>query len=97
MPGQGCCLSLLRILPPSDGAPPLLPLCRYEDDRDEGEWFLYTGSGGRDLSGNKRTNKEQSFDQVGRQPWQCQNMPVLADGSADAAWAGASNSGGRST
>ena len=24
---------------------------------DEGEWFLYTGSGGRDLSGNKRTNK----------------------------------------
>jgi hypothetical protein len=40
--------------------------CRYEDDRDEGEWFLYTGSGGRDLSGNKRTNKEQSFDQVRR-------------------------------
>jgi E3 ubiquitin-protein ligase UHRF1 len=36
----------------------------YEDDRDEGEWFLYTGSGGRDLSGNKRTNKEQSFDQT---------------------------------
>lgn len=31
--------------------------CRYEDDRDEGEWFLYTGSGGRDLSGNKRTSK----------------------------------------
>ena len=31
--------------------------CRYEDDRDEGEWFLYTGSGGRDLSGNKRVNK----------------------------------------
>ena len=24
---------------------------------------MYTGSGGRDLSGNKRTNKEQSFDQ----------------------------------
>eukprot|EP00878_Enallax_costatus_P002906 GHUV01003100.1.p1 GENE.GHUV01003100.1~~GHUV01003100.1.p1 ORF type:complete len:864 (+),score=393.39 GHUV01003100.1:552-3143(+) len=36
----------------------------YEDDHDEGEWFLYTGSGGRDLSGNKRTNKEQSFDQT---------------------------------
>lgn len=35
----------------------------YEDDKDEGEWFLYTGSGGRDLSGNKRTNKIQSFDQ----------------------------------
>ncbi|XP_016563051.2 E3 ubiquitin-protein ligase ORTHRUS 2 [Capsicum annuum] len=33
----------------------------YEDDEDHGEWFLYTGSGGRDLSGNKRTNKDQSF------------------------------------
>ncbi|XP_019167510.1 PREDICTED: E3 ubiquitin-protein ligase ORTHRUS 2-like isoform X5 [Ipomoea nil] len=36
----------------------------YEDDEDHGEWFLYTGSGGRDLSGNKRTNKNQSFDQT---------------------------------
>ncbi|CAL8460675.1 g205 [Coccomyxa elongata] len=36
----------------------------YEDDLDEGEWFLYTGSGGRDLSGNKRVNKIQSFDQT---------------------------------
>ena len=36
---------------------------RYEDDEDNGEWFLYTGSGGRDLSGNKRTSKTQSFDQ----------------------------------
>lgn len=36
----------------------------YEDDRDEGEWFLYTGSGGRDLSGNKRTNKAQAHDQT---------------------------------
>ncbi|KAI3956950.1 hypothetical protein MKX01_000984 [Papaver californicum] len=35
----------------------------YQDDEDHGEWFLYTGSGGRDLTGNKRTNKEQSFDQ----------------------------------
>ncbi|PPR98127.1 hypothetical protein GOBAR_AA22546 [Gossypium barbadense] len=35
----------------------------YIDDEDHGEWFLYTGSGGRDLSGNKRTNKIQSFDQ----------------------------------
>ncbi|KAF5205147.1 E3 ubiquitin-protein ligase orthrus [Thalictrum thalictroides] len=35
----------------------------YEDDEDHGEWFLYTGSGGRDLSGNKRTNKYQAFDQ----------------------------------
>ncbi|KAK9748232.1 hypothetical protein RND81_02G044800 [Saponaria officinalis] len=35
----------------------------YEDDEDHGEWFIYTGSGGRDLSGNKRTNKDQSSDQ----------------------------------
>lgn len=36
-------------------------LClRYEDDKDEGEWFLYTGSGGRDLSGNKRVSKVRS-------------------------------------
>ncbi|XP_020581355.1 E3 ubiquitin-protein ligase ORTHRUS 2-like [Phalaenopsis equestris] len=35
----------------------------YQDDEDHGEWFLYTGSGGRDLSGNKRTSKQQSFDQ----------------------------------
>ncbi|KAJ0969268.1 hypothetical protein J5N97_022145 [Dioscorea zingiberensis] len=35
----------------------------YEDDEDHGDWFLYTGSGGRDLSGNKRTNKEHAFDQ----------------------------------
>uniref|UniRef100_A0ACD5XDV1 Uncharacterized protein n=1 Tax=Avena sativa TaxID=4498 RepID=A0ACD5XDV1_AVESA len=35
----------------------------YIDDEDHGEWFLYTGSGGRDLSGNKRTNKDQSSDQ----------------------------------
>lgn len=35
----------------------------YEDDEDHGEWFLYTGSGGRDLTGNRRTNKKQSSDQ----------------------------------
>ncbi|KAF9619756.1 hypothetical protein IFM89_009098 [Coptis chinensis] len=36
----------------------------YQDDEDHGEWFLYTGSGGRDLTGNKRTNKNQSKDQT---------------------------------
>lgn len=34
----------------------------YEDDYDDGNEFSYTGSGGRDLSGNKRT-AEQSSDQ----------------------------------
>ena len=31
--------------------------------QDNGDEFFYTGSGGRDLSGNKRT-AEQSCDQV---------------------------------
>lgn len=35
----------------------------YEDDEDNGDSFTYTGSGGRDLSGNKRT-AEQSCDQL---------------------------------
>ncbi|KAJ1388574.1 hypothetical protein SESBI_38990 [Sesbania bispinosa] len=35
----------------------------YVDDEDHGEWFLYTGSGGKDLTGNKHTNKNHSFDQ----------------------------------
>ena len=35
----------------------------YEDDEDHGDWFYYTGSGGRDLSGNKRTDG-QSFSQT---------------------------------
>ena len=34
----------------------------YEDDEDNGDSFTYTGAGGRDLSGNKRT-AEQSCDQ----------------------------------
>uniref|UniRef100_A0A1B6CG73 RING-type E3 ubiquitin transferase n=1 Tax=Clastoptera arizonana TaxID=38151 RepID=A0A1B6CG73_9HEMI len=34
----------------------------YEDDIDNGDEFFYTGSGGRDLSGNKRT-ATQSCDQ----------------------------------
>ncbi|CAH1133447.1 unnamed protein product [Ceutorhynchus assimilis] len=35
----------------------------YEDDVDNGNEFYYTGAGGRDLKGNKRTNK-QCFDQT---------------------------------
>ncbi|CAA7042239.1 unnamed protein product [Microthlaspi erraticum] len=35
----------------------------YDDDEDHGEWFIYTGSGGRDLSGNRRTSDEQTSDQ----------------------------------
>ncbi|XP_043909983.1 E3 ubiquitin-protein ligase UHRF1 [Protopterus annectens] len=46
----------------NDGAYSLVLAGGYEDDVDNGNEFTYTGSGGRDLSGNKRT-AEQSCDQ----------------------------------
>ncbi|XP_033710497.1 E3 ubiquitin-protein ligase UHRF1 isoform X1 [Delphinus delphis] len=46
----------------NDGAYSLVLAGGYEDDVDHGNSFTYTGSGGRDLSGNKRT-AEQSCDQ----------------------------------
>uniref|UniRef100_A0A8C2F6F0 E3 ubiquitin-protein ligase UHRF n=1 Tax=Cyprinus carpio TaxID=7962 RepID=A0A8C2F6F0_CYPCA len=46
----------------NDGAYALVLAGGYEDDVDDGNEFTYTGSGGRDLSGNKRT-AEQSCDQ----------------------------------
>ncbi|CAG0895764.1 unnamed protein product [Darwinula stevensoni] len=47
----------------NDGAYSIVLAGGYEDDKDDGEEFIYTGSGGRDLSGNKRT-AEQSCDQT---------------------------------
>lgn len=47
----------------SDGAYSIVLSGGYEDDIDNGDEFLYTGSGGRDLSGNKRT-ADQSCDQT---------------------------------
>jgi E3 ubiquitin-protein ligase UHRF1 len=47
----------------SDGAYSIVLSGGYEDDVDNGNEFLYTGSGGRDLSGNKRT-ADQSHDQT---------------------------------
>ncbi|XP_033117513.1 E3 ubiquitin-protein ligase UHRF1-like [Anneissia japonica] len=46
----------------TEGAYSIVLAGGYEDDEDNGEEFTYTGSGGRDLSGNKRT-AEQSCDQ----------------------------------
>ncbi|KAG9476349.1 hypothetical protein GDO78_003089 [Eleutherodactylus coqui] len=46
----------------NDGSYSLVLAGGYEDDADDGSEFTYTGSGGRDLSGNKRT-AEQSCDQ----------------------------------
>ncbi|CAG9858171.1 unnamed protein product [Phyllotreta striolata] len=47
----------------NEGAFSLVLSGGYEDDVDTGYEFLYTGSGGRDLSGNKRVNV-QSCDQT---------------------------------
>lgn len=47
----------------SEGAYSIVLSGGYEDDIDNGEEFYYTGSGGRDLSGNKRTS-EQCCDQT---------------------------------
>lgn len=59
----GCSRAARRTLSARRSHPTVTRAGGYQDDRDEGEWFLYTGSGGRDLSGNKRTNKEQAYDQ----------------------------------
>lgn len=47
----------------TDGAYSLILSGGYEDDIDNGDEFIYSGSGGRDLSGNKRVS-DQSCDQV---------------------------------
>ncbi|XP_043917019.1 E3 ubiquitin-protein ligase UHRF2 [Protopterus annectens] len=47
----------------SDGAYSLVLAGGFEDEVDRGDEFTYTGSGGRDLSGNKRIG-ELSFDQT---------------------------------
>lgn len=39
----------------------------YEDDIDEGDEFTYTGSGGRDLDGNKRTAGQSKDQQLTRE------------------------------
>jgi E3 ubiquitin-protein ligase UHRF1 len=64
-----CCASGVRRPPVAGiagtgslGSPSVVLAGGYEDDNDNGEEFTYTGAGGRDLSGNKRT-AEQSFDQ----------------------------------
>ena len=56
-------LSVRQSIPSLHLFPSAFLLGGYEDDEDNGETFTYTGSGGRDLSGNKRT-AEQSHDQT---------------------------------
>jgi len=45
------------------GCPSVVLSGGYPYDEDRGEEFVYTGCSGRDLSGNKRVAKGQSFDQ----------------------------------
>ncbi|XP_072008293.1 E3 ubiquitin-protein ligase UHRF2 isoform X2 [Engystomops pustulosus] len=47
----------------NDGAYSLVLAGGFEDEVDRGDEFTYTGSGGRDLTGNKRIG-EHSFDQT---------------------------------
>ncbi|KAA0719663.1 E3 ubiquitin-protein ligase UHRF2 [Triplophysa tibetana] len=47
----------------NDGSYSLVLAGGFEDEVDRGDEFTYTGSGGRDLSGNKRIG-EHSFDQT---------------------------------
>ncbi|KAJ1958726.1 hypothetical protein EC988_000131 [Linderina pennispora] len=61
----------------------------YPEDEDHGDEFIYTGSGGYDLSGNKRTAKVQVFDQeLTRQNLSLARAcaaPINADVGAEAA------------
>ena len=50
----------------SEGAYSIVLSGGYEDDIDSGDHFMYTGSGGRDLSGNKRTAEQSSDQQLTR-------------------------------
>ena len=47
----------------SEGCQSIVLAGGYEDDVDNGDEVFYTGSGGRDLTGNKRVNG-QGFDQT---------------------------------
>ena len=56
----------------------------YEDEVDSGVPFLYTGSGGRNLSGNKRTavqSSNQTLDRTNKAiVWSCMVQPVSDQG-----------------
>lgn len=70
-----------------DGAYSLVLSGGYEDDVDNGDAFYYTGSGGRDLSGNKRVNSQSSDQQLTRMnkalAMNC-NAPINAKEGAEA-------------
>ncbi|KYQ46504.1 E3 ubiquitin-protein ligase UHRF1 [Trachymyrmex zeteki] len=51
---------------PSDCAYSIVLSGGYEEDYDNGDEFLYSGSGGRDLSGNKRTNSQSKDQELSR-------------------------------
>ncbi|XP_071548103.1 E3 ubiquitin-protein ligase UHRF1-like [Panulirus ornatus] len=63
----------------------------YEDDEDNGDSFTYTGSGGRDLSGNKRTAEQSCDQQLTRMnralALNC-NVPLSKNGAEAKDWKG---------
>ncbi|XP_063245028.1 E3 ubiquitin-protein ligase UHRF1-like [Bacillus rossius redtenbacheri] len=63
----------------------------YEDDEDRGFEFDYTGSGGRNLSGNKRTAPQSCDQKLNRQnealARNC-NAPLCEDGAEAKDWKG---------
>nr|CAI5859936.1 unnamed protein product [Callosobruchus analis] len=72
-----------------DGAYSICLSGGYEDDVDNGEEFLYTGAGGRDLSGNKRSNDQSSDQELTRTnkalALNC-NVPLNKDGAEATDW-----------
>nr|CAH7757329.1 unnamed protein product [Callosobruchus chinensis] len=72
-----------------DGAYSICLSGGYEDDVDDGEEFLYTGSGGRDLSGNKRSNDQSSDQELTRTnkalALNC-NVPLNKEGAEAKDW-----------
>ncbi|KAH0545211.1 hypothetical protein FGG08_000665 [Glutinoglossum americanum] len=45
------------------GAVSIVIASGYPEDEDNGDWFMYTGSGGKDLSTKNRRTGKQTFDQ----------------------------------
>ncbi|KAI9781758.1 MAG: hypothetical protein M1839_005751 [Geoglossum umbratile] len=45
------------------GAVSIVIAAGYPEDEDHGNWFMYTGSGGKDLKTKNRRTGEQTFDQ----------------------------------
>ena len=71
----------------SEGAYSIVLSGGYEDDKDLGEEFYYTGSGGRDLSGNRRTagqSSDQKLTKMNLALAKCCAAPINSTDGAEA-------------